>query len=35
MDALDHSILLTFPFVADVFIDVTANHGRDGLGLEK
>jgi cation diffusion facilitator family transporter len=29
MDALDHTIRLAFPFVADVFVDVTANHIKD------
>lgn len=29
MDALDHTIRLAFPFVADVFIDVTANLIKD------
>src|SRR6202012_2292347 len=29
MDALDHKIRLAFPFVADVFIDVTANQFKD------
>jgi cation diffusion facilitator family transporter len=30
MDTLDHTIRLAFPFVADVFIDVTATHTEDG-----
>jgi cation diffusion facilitator family transporter len=29
MDTLDHTIRLAFPFVADVFIDVTATHLKD------
>ncbi len=31
MDNLDHKIRLAFPFVADVFIDVTANHIQEAL----
>src|SRR5580704_10480402 len=31
MDTLDHKIRLAFPFVADVFIDVTATHIKDDL----
>jgi len=29
MDELDHRIRLALPFVADVFIDITANHAED------
>jgi cation diffusion facilitator family transporter len=35
MDDLDYKIRLAFPFVADVFIDVTATHIKDGLDLGK
>jgi cation diffusion facilitator family transporter len=36
MDALDRSIRLAFPFVADVFIDVTANRAlRTNLDFDK
>jgi cation diffusion facilitator family transporter len=35
MDTLDHKIRLAFPFVADVFIDVTATHIKDDLDLNK
>jgi hypothetical protein len=35
MDTLDHTIRLTFPFVADVFIDVTATRIKDDLDVDK
>jgi divalent metal cation (Fe/Co/Zn/Cd) transporter len=35
MDMLDHKIRVAFPFVADVFIDVTATHLKDDLHLDK
>ena len=35
MDTLDHKIRLAFPFVADVFIDVTANHIRAYIPINK
>ena len=35
MDNLDHKIRLAFPFVADVFIDVTANHIQEALDPNK